>query len=314
MIQGLFRRAFGIYSGEGAQAFRFARLAAFWAFGSSCLDTLSDGFFLEKIGAEFLPQVYLCIALGMIGVSSLVLYSLKVTSPYRILTTAMAFGVLICIGSSLFVSTSPPDWFWYGMKVASRMFFAVMIACSWTFTDQYHDLQDAKRVYSIYSAAYFFGTIIAGTAINLFLASIGVRGLLLLAAGSISLALIEARNIAHKTKAVHDDTIEGIFSGSRDTFTSLIKLITRSRFAIVTLLLSLFLQLMVTVTEFNYMETFGNYFASTSGELSEGSIAIFLGKCRAIISACNIIIGIFFYGRFVRKMGLNNIIFRTNLP
>ncbi|OGN56900.1 MAG: hypothetical protein A3D96_07640 [Chlamydiae bacterium RIFCSPHIGHO2_12_FULL_44_59] len=308
-----FQKAFGLYSGDWAQALRFTRLAALWAFGSSCLDTLSDGLFLEQVGAGSLPNVYLSIACGTIFVSTLVLYSLRHTSPYRILTTAMVLGGSICISAAIFLETSPPVWFWYAIKIAARMFFAVMIACSWTFTDQYHDLQDAKRVYSIYSAAYFFGTIIAGTAINLFLASIGVRGLLLLAAGSISLALIEARNIAHKTKAVHDDTIEGIFSGSRDTFTSLIKLITRSRFAIVLLLLSLFLQLMVTVTEFNYMETFGNYFASTSGELSEGSIAIFLGKCRAIISACNIIIGIFFYGRFVRKMGLNNIILVTPL-
>src|SRR3989344_6648991 len=221
-MKRLFRKAFGIHSGEGRHAFLLSRQAFFWAFGSSCLDTLSDGLFLEKIGAAFLPRVYLGTALGMIGVSTLVLYSLRVTSPYRILTSAMGIGSLICLAAALFVGSAPPDIFWYGLKVASRMFFAVMIACSWTFTDQYHDLQDAKRVYSIYSAAYFFGTIIAGTAINLFLASIGVRGLLLLAAGSISLALIEARNIAHKTKAVHDDTIEGIFSGSRDTFTSLI--------------------------------------------------------------------------------------------
>src|SRR3990167_11002501 len=107
-MKRLFRKAFGIHSGEGRHAFLFARQAFFWAFGSSCLDTLSDGLFLEKIGAAFLPSVYLLTALGMIGVSSLVLYSLKVTSPYRILTIAMMLGVLICIGSSLFVGSSPP--------------------------------------------------------------------------------------------------------------------------------------------------------------------------------------------------------------
>ena len=312
-MQGIFRKAFGIYSGEGTQALRFARLAMFWAFGSSCLDTLSDGLFLEKIGAEFLPRVYLSIALGMIGVSSLVLYSLKVTSPYRILTAAMALGACICVGAAFFVSASPPEWFWYALKIASRMFFAVMIACSWTFTDQYHDLQDAKRVYSIYSAAYFFGSIISGTAINLLLDTIGFSGLLFGSAASILLAMNEARGIAWKTKAVHDDSMEGVFSGSRDSFSTVFKLIIRSRFAIILLLLSLFLQLLLTVTEFNYMDSFGQAFQVAPENVEEGQIAEFLGKCRAIISLCNILIGVFLYSRFVRRTGLHNAILITPL-
>jgi hypothetical protein len=218
-------KVFGLYSGEGTHALRFARLAILWAFGSSCLDTLSDGLFIEKIGAECLPTAYLSIAIGMIAVSTLVLYSLKSTSPYRILSIAMALGACICIGAAIGVGASPPHWFYYGLKIASRMFFAVMIACSWTFTDQYHDLQDAKRVYSIYSAAYFFGTILSGTAINLLLDWIGFQGLLLAAAVSISFGMLEARKIALKAKAVHDDTMEGVFSGSRDSFGSVVRLI-----------------------------------------------------------------------------------------
>jgi hypothetical protein len=313
LVQKLFRKAFGIYPGEGAHAVRFGRLAMLWAFGSSCLDTLSDALFLEKVGANALPTVYLSIALGMIGISSLVLYSLRISSPYRILTVAMGLGVVICISAALFVNGDPPTLFFYLLKIASRMFFAVMIAVSWTFTDQYHDLQDAKRVYSIYSAAYFFGTILAGLSINLFIEKIGFSGLLLISSLSIFAGFWEARRIAMKAKAVHDDSTEGIFSGNRDTFSSLIQLILRSRFAIILLLLSLFMQLLLTVTEFNYMESFGRVFNASSNPLGEGQIAEFLGKCRALISFCNIIIGFFLYGRFVRRTGLSNAILVTPL-
>lgn len=311
-MQKFFRKAFGIYSGEGINAFRFARLATFWAFGSSCLDTLSDSLFLEKIGADSLPFVYLSIALGMIGVSSLVLYSLRMTSPYRILTIALALGALVCVSSAVLYGGDPPPILWYAMKIASRMFFAVMIAVSWTFADQYHDLQDAKRVYSIYSAAYFFGTILSGTAINLLFDFLGVRGLLFVAAGSILAGLLQARQIARKSQAVHDDSQEGVFSGSRDSISSMVRLILRSRFTIVLLLLSLFIQLLLTVTEFNYMESFGRAFNELP-DAGEGQIAGFLGKCRAIISSCNILIGFFLYSRFVRRTGLNNAILVTPL-
>ncbi len=311
-MQKFIRKIFGVYSGEGVHAFRFVRLAVFWALGSSCLDTISDSLFLEKVGAHSLPYVYLSIATGMICASSLVLYFLRMTSPYRILTVALGIGIIAtAVSASVIGMADPPPFFWYGMKITSRIFFALMIAVSWAFTDQYHDLQDAKRLYSIYSASYFFGTILAGVSINLLFQFFGFSGLLIMASCSITYALFEARRIARKAKAVHDDSIEGIFSANRDSFASIVRLIFRSRFTIVLLLLSLFIQLLLTVTEFNYMESFERAFQGLPE--GEGKIAAFLGKCRAMISFCNIIVGVFLYSRFVRRTGLNNDILVTPL-
>lgn len=310
-MQQLFRKVFGIYPGEGAHALRFARLSLFWAFGSTCLDTLSDGLFLEKVGASQLPFTYLWIALGMIAVSSLVIYSLKVVSPYRILTIALTLGSFVCLAATFFVGGDPPLLFWYGLKIASKIFFAVMIAISWTFTDQYHDLQDAKRVYSIYSASYFFGAVLAGLSIHLFLESLGFSFLLCISALSIVAALSETKRIAYQSKAIHDDNSEGVFSGTRDSVASLAKHIFRSRFAVVLLLLSLVIQLLLTVTEFNYMQTFELAFRSGGDK----AIASSLGKYRAWISLCNIIVGFFLPPRhgmdptFYLSFKMNGIVF-----
>lgn len=307
------RKIFGIYPGEGTQALRFVRLAIFWAFGSSCLDTLSDGLFLENVGAHLLPSVYMSIAVGMIGVSTIVLYLLKSSSPYRILIFTMCIGLLLCSGSAFLISGTPPNWFWYAIKIASRMFFSVMLAVSWTFTDQYHDLQDAKRVYSLYSAAYFLGTIISGSCINLFLDRIGFAGLMTIASFSICCGMWVARGIAVHGKAVHDDSMEGIFSGSRDSFSSVVRSILHSRFAMALLLLSLFIQLMWTTTEFNYLKGLDLHFSALPEQIGDGHIAEFLGKSRAIISCCNILVGIFLYSRVVRRIGLQNVVLITPL-
>lgn len=311
MLNRLFRKAFGIRTHEGANAIRFARLATLWAFGSSCLDTLSDGLFLENIGADSLPVIYLSIALCMIGISSLVLYSLQLTSPYRILTIAMCLGITLCLGAAWGLSQGLNGPFFYVIKILSKMFFAVMVAITWTFTDQYHDLQDAKRVYSIYNAAYFFGTILAGSAIYFFLDQVGPSGLLTLAACSISLGLIQARGIAKNVQAVHDDSIEGVFERSKDSLSFVVRLISRSPFTIILLLLSLFMQLLLTVTEFNYMDSMTHAF--NQAQLGDSSIAGFLGKCRACISTGNIVIGFFLYSRFLRRTGLANVILITPL-
>lgn len=301
---------FGIYPGEGMKSLRFARLAIFWALGITTLETISDGFFLEKAGAQLLPVVFLITALSMILVSTIVLYSLRFASPYRILTIAIGIGAALCLSAAAFICGSPPLWFWFAFKISSRMMFAVLIACSWTFIDQYHDLQDAKRVYSLYSAAYFLGNICSGILINIALHTLGVPALLILASISLLMALTEARAIAMKTTAVHDDSIDGIFSTDRSNFASIIRLISRSPFTIYLLSLSLITQLLITVSEFSYMDSFGRIF-QTLPDTSGGHIAEFLGKCRAYISAANILIGFFFYSRFVKRIGLSNAILIT---
>lgn len=313
MVQKFFRKAFGLYAGEGQQALRFARMAVLWAFGSACLDTLSDGLFIEKIGASFFPRVYCFVAIAMLGISSLVLYSLKKLSPHRILSFAIGGGIVLCgLAALILSSTTPPLSFWYGLKIGSKVFFTVMISCSWTFIDQYHDLQDAKRVYALYGGSYFLGTILAGSAIHWLLDVFGFSGLLLLAALFLAGSLREVRAISQKHSPLHDDSVEGSLSSSRDSMATVCKLILRSPFALLLLLMSLATQLLITVTEFNYMETFGWVFQSSSSS-GEEEITSFLGSCRALIALGNLFVGVFFYNRWVRKFGLHNILLVTPL-
>lgn len=315
-MQKFFRKAFGLYAGEGRQALCFARMAMLWAFASTCLDTLSDGLFLERIGAQFLPRAYFLVACGMLGVSTLVLYSLKKTSPYRILTLAIGAGALLCLGSALLLSSSyEHPLFWYGLKIGARLFFTVMLACSWTFIDQYHDLQDAKRVYPLYGASYFFGTILAGGAIHWLLPSLGFPGLLVLSSLFLLGAFLETRNLFRKAAPLHDDTVEGSLSTPRDPLPRVLRLILRSPFTILLLLVSLCIQLLITVTECNYLEAFGRLLEAPSGQgsIGEGEIASFLGTCRAAIAGVNLFMGIFLYNRWVRKFGLRNVLLITPL-
>jgi hypothetical protein len=65
---------------------------------------------------------------------------------------------------------------------------------------------------------------------------------------------------------------------------------------------------MWTTTEFNYMESLANHFQGGEHQITE-----FLGKCRACISSCNILVGIFLYSRVVRRAGLQNAILITPL-
>ncbi len=307
-MQRILRKVFGIYPGEGITTFRFARFSTYWAFSTLCLESLADGLFLQKIGAKALPGVYLTIALILILISSIIVYALRIVSPYQILKKVVLSGALLT-GVILFILSipSPPIWFWYSLKVFSRLFFSVFLACGWTFIDQYHDLQEAKRVYSLYSAAYFLGIVLSGAVINLLLEKLGYSVLYTIALSAILLSFFEMRNIVEKVPAVHDDTIEGVFTGDRSGFSVLIRLVKKSPYTLVLLGLSLLVQFIMITTEFNYMEIFQTALSKDASNTA-AHISGFLAKTRAAISAGNILIGAFLFSPLIRRLGLNNIL------
>lgn len=308
------RKIFGIYPGEAKNTLRFARFSIFWAFSTSCFETLVDGLFLSYVGASGLPLVYLLGAIALIGVSSFILYGLRSRSSYQVLRFALT---LFFIGSTallfLFYQTNflqLPTAFWHGIKIYSLIFTAVFLALAWTFIDHYHDLQDAKRVYSLYSAAYFFGLVISGACINMFLEDLGHFFFFAVSLIFLFLAIREAKTIAQKIPALHDDTTDGAFSGDRQSVGAIIQKLLKSPYTIALLALSLIQQFTITTTEFNYMETFESAFqkGALQKTFTASNVSEFLGKCRAWISFANVLIGGFLYRPFVKRLGLANIV------
>ncbi len=313
-MKNTLRKIFGIYPGEGLATLRFVQLAIFWAFSTSSFETLVDGLFLRYAGASSLPLAYFISAAALIFSSSIILYLLRSRSPYWILCRALvvflAFSAGILCLLACYEMSELPLGFWYGMKIYSRFFFSFFLSLACTFIDQYHDLQDAKRVYSLYSAAYFIGLVLSGGCISLFLSYLGTKSFFLISAASTLLALREAKNITQKTPAVHDDTIEGIFSGDRESLSSMIRKLLQSPYTISLLALSLLLEFTLTTSEFNYMETFDRAFQESAlqSNFTANSVSEFLGKCRAWISFGNVFVGGLLYRPFVKRMGLTNIV------
>lgn len=311
-MQKLLRKVFGIYPGEGIHNLRFVIFAVLWAFSSTSLETLTDGLLLEHVGAPALKLVYLLGASILIIASSLIVYSLRIISPYFVLMTVMTLGLTFATLSVgiLALSATIPIWFWYAFKIFTMLFFYVFLACSWTFIDQYHDLRDAKRIYSLYSAAFFLGIVFSGLFLNISLDAIGLIPTNLIVIGALLAAIWTAREITRKVPAIHDDTMEGVFSGDRHGFSSMLKMIAKSPYTIALLALSLGHQCLLILTEYNYMQGFELAFQNkVIGEAyTANNVAELLGKYKSWIAMFNIFLGAFIYPPFLRRVGLSNAI------
>ncbi len=287
-----------IQPGEETRVLYFIRLSFFWAFATTCIETLADGLFLKNVGSLTLPKFYLYSSLGTIGISSFILYALKTANSFKILKTVMLLGSFLSLVSIVLLSIYPPPWFWLALKIFSRMFFSIFLASAWTFIDQYHDSNQAKRIYSLYSSAYFLGIVTSGTAINLLLELLGYPSLFLLAFFFILFSLREATKIQlYIPKKEIDIPASFSISGS----------LVKSPFTLFLITLSLLIQFMLTVTECNYLSGFERSIHTFTAEyLSE-----FLGKCRAWISFANIVISAFFYRPLLNRFGIKNVILIT---
>src|SRR5690606_25741359 len=94
-------------------------------------------------------------------------------------------------------------WIWYLLRVFGSINFAVIVTCFWTFVDQYFHLQDAKRLFSLFSSTVFLG--VATTGLVMLLGLIEFQTLCLIISGTLILTICLILHI-HKTfNPVHDD-------------------------------------------------------------------------------------------------------------
>lgn len=316
--KGLLQRIFNIYPGEERQALLFAFLGFIWAFGATCALKFADALFLLHVGAESLPQAYTLISCGMFGISFILLYSFHKFSSSQIYLTTLKIGLAfyVFVFTCLFfhIGTNS-QWFWYALKLAGFYLFAVLMTCYWTFIDQFHHLQDAKRLYSLFSSMIFLGA--ASTGLLMHSSLLDLDHLIILIIGLLIFTYFWVNKISHDIPLVaHEDAEEeGQIYDNGHYIKFFFKSIISSRFTMLLMTSNFLIYLLLVITEYNYMYTFENYFAnshdSEAGGGTEASLTLFLGQWLATVSVGNLFFGLFIYSRMVRRFGIGSMLFIT---
>lgn len=301
-----FQKALGIYPKESQTLFRFVRLAIFWSSSCNILFILSTSLFIEHVGAKFIPLSYMIIAIILIFSSIILIYLLRISSPYKVFSKVAYFAAISLIILAILLS-KPSFYLYFSMQVLAYVFLEFFIANFWNFLDQYHDLQDAKRTYGIYNTAYFLGFMLSGTLINQTYEKLGKIFLISIAALFMILSIIESKKIHKKAKPIEEDMVDLLFSKGKRGLKSILRQFIKSPFSVFLIISSIIVELIRNTTEFSYFKGLENIFKIHPN--SDRAIAEFLGKCNAFVAAFSIIIGIFFYRRFVKRFGIKKILF-----
>ncbi len=316
--KSVIQRIFHIYPGEERRALLFALLGFIWAFGATCGLKFADALFLLHVGAESLPQAYTLIACGMLCLAFVLLYAFHHFTSYRIYLTTLQIGLvfyLFILSCVLFRLGTSSHWLWFALKLGGFYLFAVLMTCYWTFIDQYHHLQDAKRLYSLFSSTIFLGSASTGLLMNA--GVLDLEYLIVLIIVLLSLTYGWIRKIKREVPLVaHEDSeYEGRVNEDGNYIRFFLRSILSSRFTLLLMTSNFLIYLLLVITEYNYMFTFEAYFsADPNGSLgggTEADLTRFLGQNLALVSIGNLLFGLFAYSRLIRRFGISSLLLIT---
>ncbi len=312
-MKGFFRNLFHLYPGEEKGAFLFACLAFLWALAISSGLKFADALFLIHVGPQSLPTTYIIIACLMFFVATLLLRSFHLAKPSTIfiavLTAGISFYLLAfyCLSYDVGIENK---WLWFALRIFGSAYFSVVITCFWTFVDQYHDLQDAKRLYSLFTSMIFLGIATTGAIMRSGLfefktVTLGIIGLLFF-------AMFWIKKIAREVKPVHEDQLEDYPSSSEQSLRSLFRSVLQSKFTLFLMLGNFLTYVLLVLTEYNYLSAFDARFHPgtqlLAGNEEHAKLTQFLGQWIAIVSVANLFFGLFIYSRLVKRFGSTSLL------
>lgn len=318
-MSGFFRKLFNMYPGEGKNASSFALLGFMWAFAVSLGWKNADALFLLNVGAESLPIAYACIASIMIGIASFMMYAYNQFPVHRIFMTALIVAACFysfaytCIHYNLGIENK---WLWYLLRIFGWVFFTVLNTSFWTFIDQFYHIRDSNRLFCLFSSSIFIGIALTGAVMRSGLFEFSEICLAIIALFMATLFWIS--RIVKRVQPVHGEhEIDSAPQPSDQTIRQALKTVLTSKFALCLMCFNFLTFVSVILTEYNYMfafqDHFGGGFEQPISNEEDAPLMLFLGQCIIFVSLFNVVFGMFFYSRFIRRFGIGGMIIITPL-
>lgn len=173
----------------------------------------------------------------------------------------------------------------------------------WGFVDQFFNIQDAKRHFSIFNAIIFLGDAIGCGIVNR-IQYIGIERILVLFVVILFSCYPIVHYVSKSLKELSEDHDHFIDTGHPPSASKAFKLCLKDSYTFYLLCFYFLMQLLAIATEFNYLKIFENHFA----ERDTYELTAHITKWSSWISLTNMCFALFAYSRIVKNMGVNNII------
>lgn len=305
-MQDLLNRLFRVERGEWPKLLQFGLFGLLLQTGMGIGFAAGDAAFLTHVGPDKLPVIFLltpAVMLVYTAIFSFLLVRFSIDHVVDVTLCALIAGGAILWG---LIQLAPPEPFdtalYYVLKLYLAMWYIALYSLFWNFSDAYFDIQDAKRLFPLFSAFCALGTTIGALVVSLFAEIIPMHGFLLVWSG-VALATAPVALLLRRRWQRIADSDTDLDGESKSVLSQLgqVGQAFRTSPYAVTLVLTLFVTLLMTnLAEYQYSTVL------QKGR-SEADLAALFGQLYAGASIFNLVVCLFVFNRLVTRIGVRNV-------
>lgn len=307
-IERAVKKLLRIRDGEGTKVLEFALLAALLEAGTAVGISAADSLFITKVGADKLPFIYMITPVIMLFYVSVQTFLTGRLGSDRLFD--LILGTLAAGGVTVFfiISFSPVlpfqditgRFIYYFVKLYAGLWVLALYTMLWNFIDSYFDILDAKRLFSFFSGGMALGAMFGGVLVTVSVQFLNVEFLFIVWSVLAVLSYPAVKRLRKRYVTLAEDEEE---TKEESRALERIKNVTgaarRSPYVILLTFLFLFILVLSTVCEYQYMTIF------EEGR-SAAEVASLFGKLFFIVNCFNLIVNLLLFNRLVIFFGVRN--------
>ncbi|HYC02386.1 MAG TPA: HEAT repeat domain-containing protein [Azospirillaceae bacterium] len=293
---------------ELGKVLRFTLLALLMQAGLGVGTSVGDALFVSQAGPQNVAYIYLLTPAVMLFYTPLISYLTGRSGIDRVADVTFAVLVLGGLGFWLALTNiellpKPLDlWIYYAIKVYSGVWYIGLYTLFWNLADEYFDIQDAKRLFAIFSAGSALGAGLGGLLVSQLADQLAISQFYLVWAGIALLTVPLGINIRRRFPKLLEQEEEG--AADSEGFLAQMRdvgVVVKSS-AFVPVLIGVFALSagLMNLSEFQYMKVF-------SEGRSEAELAQLFGQLYAGVNVLNMFISLFIFSRLVLRIGVQNV-------
>lgn len=289
----LFWQILDIRDDERARMAVLLSAAFFLGFSLILFYTASSAIFLSEYATDLLPQANILNALVVISLSVVYSASEKRLGFLRLLYTTIAILALSAIGFWVLLAFAPSPTIKFLVMAWYRTLFIFGSIGLWEIAARLLNIQEAKRLFAVLSAAMMFAIIVGGLTATPLVQLLGATHDLLIvsALGLLLYTLHLMRSLPRfRTLLEHRRTSEVATMTLRDVL--------RNRYIVLFFALKIAAVMVANVLEFVFYRQAAAQFAT------EASLASFIGLFTSLMTFFTLTLSALLAGRFVARFGL----------
>ncbi len=305
--ESILRRVFKLEPGEGRKVLLFALLAGLIQGGVMVGLTASDTLFLSRVGFEKLPFVFMATPFVMLAyVPAFAFLISRLGTPrtleWTLVVLAIGGGglfVWIALASSGGSAEGGVGLVYYVARIWADLCYTALYSLFWNFTDTFFDIQDAKRLFPLFSAGMAAGAMIGGGLVAVISQTIGVAWLYLFWSAIALLSLPVVAGIRRRFDILQEGEFEGetgLWEQLKETRVALF----RSRFVLILVSAIVAVVFLSSINEYEYLRIL-------SGPLNEAQLGSLLGRLLVLVNVFNVLFSLFVFNRLVLRVGVGNV-------